>query len=222
MPPRFMFGMTIAMLAAAPVFAAGGGNTFCCNDDGGRQVCSDILPPQCYGRAYREINERGITIRRIEAPLTAEQRAQREAEQRRKRDEERLVQEQRRKDLALLQTYSTAQDIDIFRARTIKDLERSIADTKERQEELRGKQKTLLEEAEFYKKKPMPAELRNAIKNNEAEIQTLQNLIDLRNRDIEAANAKYDEDKRRYLELVRDKSASPRAQMLSPGDARTR
>lgn len=221
MPPRFLFGMTIAILAAAPAFAAGG-NTFCCNDDSGRQVCSDILPPQCYGRAYREINERGITTRRIEAPLTAEQRAQREAEQRRKREEDRLAQEQRRKDLALLQTYSTVQDIDIFRVRTIKDLERSIADTRERQEELRAKQKTLLEEAEFYKKKPMPAELRNAIKNNEAEIQTLQNLIDLRNRDIEAANARYDEDKRRYIEITRDKSGSPRAQVTTPGEVRPR
>jgi hypothetical protein len=217
MRPRLLLIVAAGTLLAPPILAAGG-NTFCCNDDGGRQVCSDILPPQCYGRAYREINDRGITIRRIEAPLTAEQRAQRELELRKKREEERLAQEQRRKDLALLQTYGTAQDIDIFRARTIKDLERSIADTRERQEELRAKQKTLLEEAEFYKKKPMPADLRNAIKNSEAEIQTLQNLIDLRNRDIDAAKVKYDEDKRRYLELTRDKSGAPRAQVVSPGD----
>lgn len=221
MRPRFLFLVAAVTLVAPPALAAGG-NTFCCNDDSGRQVCSDILPQQCYGRAYREINDRGITIRRIEAPLTAEQRAQRELELRKKKEEERLVQEQRRKDLALLQTYGTVQDIDIFRARTIKDFERSIADTKTRQDELTAKQKTLLDEAEFYKKKPMPADLRNAIKNNEAEIQTLQNLIDLRNRDIDAAKAKYDEDKRRYLELTRDKAGAQRAQIVSPGDTRSR
>lgn len=221
MRPSVLPLLAVATLAGVPTLA-GAGNTLCCNDESGRQVCSDILPPQCYGRAYREINDRGITIRRIEAPLTPEQRAQRELEQRRKREEERHAQEQRRKDLALLQTYSTVEDIDIFRTRTIKDLERSIADTKARQDELLAKQKTLLEEAEFYKKKPMPAELRNAIKDNEAEVQTLQNLIDMRNRDIEATKAKYDEDKRRYIEITRDKAGAPRAQILTPGDTRAR
>ena len=58
-------------------FAAG--SLFCCNDPNGKQVCSDILPQECLGRAYREIGESGRTLRTVEAPLSAEQRAQRAA-----------------------------------------------------------------------------------------------------------------------------------------------
>lgn len=177
--------------------------TYCCNDENGRQACSDILPAQCYGRAYRELNDRGITVKRHDAPLTAEQRAQREAEQRRKQEEERLAQEQRRKDQALLNTYASVQDIDLSRDRAVRDLEKQIAETRERQGEHAVKLKQLQAEAEFYAKKPMPAELTNAIKDNEAEIQAQQSIVDSKMRDIEVVKARFEEDKRRYLEISR-------------------
>lgn len=177
--------------------------TYCCNEESGHQICSDILPQQCYARAYREVNERGIIVRRVDAPLTPAQRAQREAEQRRKQEEGRLAQEQRRKDQALLNTYATVQDIDLYRERAIKDLEKSIADTREKQKEYLEKKKELMEEAEFYKKRPMPADLKTAIRDNDSEISALQSVIDSKMRDIETVKAKFDEDRRRYLEITR-------------------
>jgi flagellar biosynthesis GTPase FlhF len=177
--------------------------TYCCTDENGRQACSDILPTQCYGRAYRELNERGITVKRHDAPLSAEQRAQREAEKLRRQEEERVAQEQRRKDQALLNTYASVQDIELFRDRAIRDLEKQIAEARDRQGEFIAKRKQFQAEAEFYAKKPMPAELSNAIKDNEAEIQAQQSVVDSKLRDIETVKAKFDEDKRRYLEISR-------------------
>ncbi|MBK7025170.1 MAG: hypothetical protein IPH41_17360 [Sulfuritalea sp.] len=33
----------------------------CCHDEAGRQVCGDVLPAACYGRAYRELGDTGRT-----------------------------------------------------------------------------------------------------------------------------------------------------------------
>ena len=54
-----------AVMFPAPA-AAQGRTTYCCTDDGGKQTCSDVLPKQCYGRAYREINAQGTTVVLVE------------------------------------------------------------------------------------------------------------------------------------------------------------
>ena len=51
----------------------------------GKQVCGDILPKACPVSAYREINQNGMTVRQVEAPLTAEQRSGRKKTSARKR-----------------------------------------------------------------------------------------------------------------------------------------
>jgi uncharacterized protein YlxW (UPF0749 family) len=70
----------------------------------GKQVCGDVLPSgllwTCLSRAWVLPAE---TARTVEAPLTAEQRAQRAAEEKRRSEQERLLNEQRRKDQALAQ-----------------------------------------------------------------------------------------------------------------------
>ena len=77
------FGGTLH--AAAP--AGGGSRLYCCQDSSGKQVCGDILPQVCYGRAYREIGADGRTVREVDAPLTAEQRAQKVAEDAKRKEE---------------------------------------------------------------------------------------------------------------------------------------
>ena len=97
------FGGTLH--AAAP--AGGGSRLYCCQDSSGKQVCGDILPQVCYGRAYREIGADGRTVREVDAPLTAEQRAQKVAEEAKRKEEEARQKEQQRKDQALMDTFIT-------------------------------------------------------------------------------------------------------------------
>lgn len=54
----------------------------------------------------------------------------------------------------------------------------------------------------------MPNDLRSAIRANEADIAAQQSIVDSKRRDIDAVNARYDEDKRRYIQLMRN---APRA-----------
>lgn len=177
--------------------------TFCCTDEGGRQVCSDILPQACWGRAYREVDARGLTVRRVEAPLTPEQRTAREAEQRRKREQERLAAEERRRNQALLDAYASEKDIDAVRDRNLRDIERSLGLASERYAEAAKRQKELSEEMEFYRRKPAPKALLDAIRDNESELRAHASVIEAKQKEADAVRNKYDEEKRRYVELMR-------------------
>lgn len=206
-------GIRLLGAAALAVFAAlGTGHaraqqsapkqTFCCNDANGVQVCSDQLPAQCYNRAYR-VMEGSTVVRREEAPLNAEQRRQRIAEEKRKAEEDRARREQVRRDRILVDTYNSVQDIDVQRERAIKEIEEGLVQAKNRLLELDKQRQTLADETEFYKRKPLPNDLKAAIRSNEADIAAQQSIVDSKRRDIDAVNARFDEDKRRYLQLLR-------------------
>ena len=108
---------TLMLLLVASGSALAAGQFFCCSDATGKQVCGDILPQPCYGRAYRELGANGQVIRSVEAPLTAEQRTQRAAEEEKRRIEDEKRREQQRKEQALLNTYGSERDIDAMRMR---------------------------------------------------------------------------------------------------------
>jgi hypothetical protein len=190
------------LLCCLPTLAMAGGRlTYCCKDDAGHQVCSDMLPPQCYNKAYREVNSRGMTVRTVDAPLSPEQRARIEAEKLRKKEEDRLALEQRRKDSALLATYASEADIAGSRERALNVHRDAIREAQERLGAAAKKQKALAREAEFYQKQPIPPELRNSIKDNEAEQKSAQLLIESRQKEMLGVNSRYDTDLGRFREL---------------------
>lgn len=199
-----------ALLAAAGWAAAGERVTYCCSDARGVQVCGDILPQACYGRAYREIDGTGVVRRLVDAPMTAEERARKEEEIRRQKEEERRITEQRRKDSALLNTYSNEDDILYQRDRKVREVQGIVAKLQERLQEELTKSASLKNEAEFYLKKPMPPELSKDIASNDADIAALRYAIASRQKDIEDLRAKYEEDRRRYLEITRGGSRRTR------------
>lgn len=185
----------------APVQAAG--NLYCCIDTNGKQVCGDLMPQACYGRAYRELGESGRTLRTIEAPLTAEQRAERAAEDEQRKAEEALVREQRRKDQALLNTYGSLRDIEAMRVRALSDVEKSIAAAEGKISDIREQRKKFENEAEFYKKKQLPPEVQKGLSDADFEIKAQESIIEAKEKELEIIRAKYDEDKKRYLDLSR-------------------
>ncbi|MBM3390484.1 MAG: hypothetical protein FJY34_00690 [Betaproteobacteria bacterium] len=222
MIPRL--GSALLLLTAAlpsSQAAAQGRTTYCCTGDNGRQICSDVLPEQCYGKAYREVNSRGMTIKKIEAPLTPEQRAMREAEAKQARDEELRRKEEDRRNRALLATYSSEQDIDYVRDRAVADVEKSIKASQEKLAELNKRKEQFDNEAEFYKKKSPPPQLQAQMRDNDTDIKAQQTAIDARNKDIEALKKRYEDEKLRYRELTKARAAGRSA--TPPGaDARPR
>ena len=201
--------LVLALILSLSGTAFSAGKLFCCIDATGKQECGDILPQACYGRAYREIGESGRTARMVEAPLTAEQRAQRAAEEEKQRVEETTIREQQRKDQALLNTYGSERDIEAMRARAQADVLKSIKAAEDKITEIRDGRKKYENEAEFYKKKQIPAEVQKGLSDADFEIKAQESVIESKRKDLETIRAKYDEDRRRFLELSR-RNAKPR------------
>ena len=189
--------------------AAAAGNLYCCIDAGGKQLCGDLLPQACYGRAYREVGADGRTARVVEAPLSAEQRAQRAAEEAQRKVDEAILRERQRQDQALLNTYGSEKDIEIMRARALDEVKKSILAAEAKIAENRARRKKFENEAEFYKKKQPPPEVQKGLRDADAEIKAQQLFIESRKREFDVIGAKYDDDRRRYLDLSR-RVAPPR------------
>lgn len=186
-----VLGLGLALPAAARIT--------CCEVDG-KRTCGDPAPPQCVTRAKTVFSKGGVA-KEVEAPLTADQVAARDAEVARKKEEEKKAAEQTRKDRALLDSYTNEKEIDAARDRAIADIDKNAEQAKNRLETAQAKQKKLEQEKEFYQKRPMPAQLKRQIEDNEAEIVAQQKALTQKDADIAATRERYALDKQRYLQL---------------------
>ena len=66
------------------------------------------------------------------------------------------------------------------------------------------RKKELEGEKEFYAKSKPPAKLQQDIQNNEIELKNQQELLDAIKKQVATINAKYDDDKKRYIELTKN------------------
>lgn len=198
----------LALLLAST--AQAGGEFYCCQDPAsGRRVCGDTLPEQCRGRAYRVLDSAGNVVKEVGAPLTPEQKAEQILENKRRKQMEDAGREQRRRDQALLDTYSTPEDIDLAQKKAEADVNVTIQTTNERIATAQKKRSKLADEAEFYKKKTMPPELDKDLRAIDHEIRLQQELVELKKKEFDTIKAKYDADRKRYFELTRRSPAAP-------------
>jgi uncharacterized protein DUF4124 len=179
-----------------------------CIDARGRVYYTQVPPPECLGRDTEILNKSGTLIRKTTRQPTPAEIQAREVERKKKLEENEKSREERRKNLALLNTYSSEKDIEDARTRALQEAQTAIEDTQKRITGAQKHQKDLETEKEFYVKKPMPLKLRQDIANTEIEIKNQTALLEVKKREINTVNAKYDEDKRRYIELTTGKAAA--------------
>jgi hypothetical protein len=217
-PTTVILGILLALaLAAAPASAQQ--RMFKCKDSKGKTYYTQTPPTECLGKEIEEMSKQGTVLKKREAALTPEQIAAREAEEKRKKGEEALAKEEKRKNQALLNTYSSEKDIEDGRQRALKQSEQAAKEIDKRIAEAQKRAKDLATEKEFYAKKPMPKKLQDDIKNNDTDLKAHQEAQAAKKKELGEINAKYDEDKRRYLELTtgaKEKSPAAPAGAASP------
>jgi hypothetical protein len=193
-----------ALLAfsCAAVLAAPPGRMFKCVDAQGKTYYTQVPPAECQGRSTQELSGLGRVVKENEV-LTPAQAAAREAEAKKKAEAEKLADELRRKNTALLNTYSSEKDIDEARARALKQAEGAIKVSEKKIADSEKRRGTFEKEKEFYVKKPLPSKLQQDIQDNERDIKKEQEILESKKKEISTINVKYDEEKRRYLELTR-------------------
>ncbi len=98
----------------------GPGKIVCWKDKTGKTVgCGDSVPPEYQDNASTTLDKQGITLKKTDAMLTPEQIKAAQVELDRKQSEQRKAEDQRRKDKALLDTFTTPQEIDLKRDRDL-------------------------------------------------------------------------------------------------------
>jgi hypothetical protein len=193
--------LACALLAGAPVHAQ---RLYKYTDPvTGKTVYTDKLPTEAAGKANEQFNRYGTMVKREPAAPTAEELAAREVDRKRKLEEEMAAKEAKRRNQALLNTYASEKDIDDARARALQSNDEAIKDAERKVADAQKRQKQLATEAEFYQKRPMPGQLKLDIQNNRVELKAHGDLLDAKRKETGVINAKYDEDKHRYIELMK-------------------
>lgn len=212
---KFRPTTALALLAgawlAAPAHAApppgpapGAPALFCCQVNG-RSVCADAFPESCRGKAYRVLDSKGNVLREVGPPMTAEQKAAAEAAEKQRKEQEAQAKDQRRQDQALLDTYSNEKEIVQARERAEANVATALNNAEAQIEVLRKRRKQI----ETGAAGRPPAEVERDLKANAAEIRTQEELRDNRKRELDSIRARYENDRRRYVELTRARTGTP-------------
>ena len=189
-------------LIAFPI--AAGAQTYRCVGKDGKKYYGQAIPPQCVGQPVELLNAQGMVVKRFDPQATAAERAAKEGEAAERKKREAISKEEGRRNRALLATYTSEKDIEQTRARALKENEVAVKDIERRIELLKKKEQELKKKqaAPAEKDKP-PATLERDLKNLAFDIKTQQDLLATKKKEVEAINARYDDDKRRYLELTK-------------------
>lgn len=164
-----LFLFVAALVAGQPALAT----TYKWVDEHGNTQYGDTIPPQYVKRGSEELNKKGVVIKKIEGAMSEEQiKAKAEADAK-KKTEERQALEQKRRDRALLATYTSEKEIDLIRDRNLQPFDQQI--------------------------KEMEGELQRA---KGAGIKHFQDEIAKKKREREAVRLRYEADKQRYRELT--------------------
>jgi hypothetical protein len=204
----------LVLAAVLASFAAQAQQIIKCVGKDGKTYVGSTMPPQCAGQATDQMNKQGQVVKRTEAMLTPEQRAAKEAADKVRKEQEaeaaRKEKDEARKNKALLSTYGSEKDIEVARSRALADNERAVKQTQDKIAQIDKAGAALKKELEFYsgKNKP-PAKLSQDIQSNAIDRKAQEDLLAAKQKEVEVINAKYDEDKRRYLELTRGPGSAP-------------
>lgn len=191
-------GLALIGLVHAPLAEA---RVYCCKDARGHQVCGDVLPESCADRSYRELNNQGVTVKQVDAPISAEQRAKRDAAARKADEEDRARQEQRRRDATLLNTYSSEQDIDIARKRRVTDIEELLSQLRGQEQTLKQRHATMEADAARFVGRPVPSGIKDRLDTNAKDMRLLAENIASKERDLLDTEQRFKEDLERFRQL---------------------
>ncbi len=189
------FGLAALAGAADPAFAQaapGKGGIYSCVDEQGRRLTSDRPIPECISREQRVHREDGSVRRVVPPSLTAEERAAREAEERRAAQEATARFEAVRRDRTLMDRYPGPVSHDAARMRALEQTRRAIAASQARLGALARERKPLLDEAEFYAGRPLPTALLQKIEANEVAIRSQQEAVQTQLAELDRVNALFD------------------------------
>ena len=178
---------TALVLAIAVVPMAAEAQSYRCVGKDGKKYYGQSVPPQCVGLPIEQLNAQGLVVRHIDAQATADERAKKEADDADRKKREAASKEEGRRDRALLATYTSEQDVEDARKRALEGNRQQATESEARIAALR-------------KSRAAPGADAGSI---DIDLKAQESLLASKKKEADAINARYDDDKKRYVELTR-------------------
>lgn len=123
----FLLALAAALPPAASAADSGQGQKIQkCQDAAGRWHYGDTAAEECAKSKVIEITGKGVPVKEIAAPLTAEQLKEREQERQEKEQEQRRNEDRARRDKQLLATYGHEDDVIQTRDRKLAEIDSQV------------------------------------------------------------------------------------------------
>ncbi len=195
-----------AWFIAAAVFAPAvwGAGTYKWTDDQGVVHYSDKAPPDMPTKGATVLDKQARAVKKIEPPLSPEETRAKADEVERERALAKARDEQARKDRALMQSYTSENEIDLARNRALSTIDTQIKSAQTYSTELARQQKDLAKRKEGYAGKPIPIELERESASVDAELSRQMILLRQKQEEMTMVAAKYDTIKQRWREILAD------------------
>ncbi|MBI5919439.1 MAG: DUF4124 domain-containing protein [Nitrosomonadales bacterium] len=172
-------------------------------DDKGITHYGETIPPEYANKSNVELDEKGRVVRRQDV-LTPEQQRIRNEEEALRRAEEQAALDARRRDKALLNTYSNEAEIDLARDRSLKQAEAVVQSLRGRLTAAQQSASDDRKESDGYAKtgKPVPKSLQEDMAASSNRAAELQQELAQKEQERLAISARYEAEKQRYRELT--------------------
>ncbi|KQW46618.1 MULTISPECIES: hypothetical protein [unclassified Roseateles] len=193
-------GLLVAACAQAQDTSPGKGIYTCTTADG-RRLTGDRPIPECTSREQRVLNPDGSQRATLPPFLSPEERTVKEAADRRAAAERIAQLDAIRRDRTLMQRYPNEAAHQRARNTALDDANKATRISERRIKDLNHERKPLLDEAEFYKGKPLPGKLKQALDANDAGIEAQEVLIENQKAEIVRINTRFDAELARLRKL---------------------
>ena len=184
----------------------------CWKDKSGKTVgCGDKVPPEYQDNANSTLNKGGVTINQSDVALTPEQQRSLQSDAEKKKFDERKREDDKRRDRALLDSFTTEKDIDLKRARDIQQIETGISAQQSYAESLTDRQSGARLKIDQYKKesKPVLPATQQEFDRATSELANATAQIAQKRKELVERNREYDDMKKRFRELTGATPAAP-------------
>lgn len=193
----------IALLTIPGANAAETHKTYRWVDKQGNVFYGDKIPPEYAAQGSKELSEQGVVVKTNAPPLTEEQRAEAQRQEKLKAEQERIAQEKRAHDRMLLSTFSTEEDLIMTRNGKVASIDAMIGATKSRNQSLEKSLTGMRANAAERERngQSISDKLRKDIAAMQVQIKDNLNYIASKQREQEALRMQFEADLGRFREL---------------------
>ena len=173
----------------------GGGSVagiYTCIDDRGKLKTADRPIAECSDREQRVLNKDGSVKRIVPPTLTAEERAEREARERKEFEEKAAYNDAVRRDRNLKNRYPNEAVHNKARESALEAVRSSMRASAQRIKELESERKPLQDEADFYRGRQLPSRLKQQLEANETSVAAQRELMQTQESELQRVNRIYD------------------------------